>query len=188
MKRIVLAIFGLTLIAGVTITAQSASVRRVQPPPSGVRFVEGWRPASATGDTRIIGNVIDIQQVPVAYARVQLRNLITTQVTQIKDTDENGNYEFIVEDPGTYVVEMAMIDGYVVALSNAGSLARYETLRTVVQLPGRWDFTNRSIAPTENISRFLGISAANSMTATTLWLAAEQSLAAVDPGEPVSPQ
>jgi hypothetical protein len=188
MKPIVPAILGLTLIAGVTITAQSASVRRVQPPASGVRFVEGWRPANAAGATRIIGNVIDIQQVPVAYARVQLRNLITTQVTQIKDTDANGNYEFIVEDPGTYVVEMALIDGYVVALSNAGSLARYETLRTVVQLPGRWDFANHSIAPSQNISRFLGMSAANSMTATTLWLAAEQSLAAVDPGEPVSPQ
>ena len=29
-----------------------------------------------------------------------------------------------------------MVDGYVLALSNAGSLARYETLQTVVQLPG----------------------------------------------------
>ena len=34
---------------------------------------------------------------------------------------------------------MVMVDGYVVALSNAGTIARYETLQTVVQLPGRWD-------------------------------------------------
>ena len=50
--------------------------------------------------------------------------------------NDNGEYEFLVDDPGTYVVEMVMVDGYVLALSNAGSLARYETLHTVVQLPG----------------------------------------------------
>ena len=37
-----------------------------------------------------------------------------------------------------------MVDGYVIALSNAGSLARYETLRTLVQLPGRWDIAAAS--------------------------------------------
>ena len=53
--------------------------------------------------------------------------------------NDAGEYEFLLDDPGTYVVEMSMVDGYVLALSNAGSLARYETLHTVVQLPGRWD-------------------------------------------------
>jgi hypothetical protein len=36
-----------------------------------------------------------------------------------------------------------MADGYVVGLSNAGSLARFETLQTVIQLPGRWSGRGR---------------------------------------------
>lgn len=187
MNRTVPAVFALSLLAAVTITAQMGSIRRVQPPSPGVRFVESWRPASAAGDTRIVGNVIDIRQVPVAYARVRLRNLITAEIAAVKETDPQGNYEFVVADPGTYVVEMATIDGYVIALSNAGSLARYETLRTVVQLPGRWDFASGSMFVTQNVSSFLGMSAANSMTATTLSLAAEQSLTTIEAGEPVSP-
>ena len=187
MNRIVPAILGITLVAGGTLVAQSVSVRRVQPPPPGVRLLEGWRPSDVSGETRIVGTVIDIRQVPIAYARVQLRNLTTATIAAVQETDEHGNYEFIVEDPGTYVVEMAMVDGYIIALSNAGALARYETLRTIVQLPGRWDFTRSSMFMTQNMSNFFGMSAANSMTATTLSLAAEQSLSTVDAGEPVSP-
>jgi hypothetical protein len=188
MNRIVPAILGLSLMAGVALTAQSVSVRRVQPPPPGARLIEPFRPANATAATRIVGNVIDIRQVPVAYARVQLRNLTTAQVAAVQEADERGNYEFVVDEPGTYVVEMATIDGFIIALSNAGSLARYETLRTVVQLPGRWDFATGNMFVTQNVANFLGMSAANSMTATTLSLAAEQSLTTIEAGEPVSPQ
>ena len=188
MNRIVPALLGLTLMAGVTVAAQSASVRPVPPPYPGVRLAEGWRPPEATGDTRIIGTVLDVHRVPVPFARVQLRNLNTTQITQVNHADGNGDYEFIVEDPGTYVVEMAIDDGSVLALSNAGSLARYETLRADILLPGRWDFARSHMFPTQPISSFFGMSAANSMTAATLTLAAEQSLSNVEPGEPVSPQ
>lgn len=186
MNRIVPAIVAISLVAGVTLAAQSVSVRRVQPTAPGARLVEPWHPG---GDrtTRIIGNVIDIRQVPVSYARVQLRNLNTAQIDDVKQADADGNYEFLIEIPGTYVVEMASLDGYVLALSNAGSLARYETLRTVVQLPGRWDFSRGAMFMTQNMSSFFGMSAANSMTATTLSLAAEQSLSTIEAGEPVSP-
>ena len=187
MNRIVPAILATLLVAGITLTAQSMSVRRVQPPPPGARLVEPWQPAGSDRATRIIGNVIDIRHTPVAYARVQLRNLTTTQIDDVKQADGSGNYEFIVELPGTYVVEMASLNGYVIALSNAGSLARYETLRTVVQLPGRWDFSRGVMYMTQNMSSFFGMSAANSMTATTLSLAAEQSLSTIEAGEPVSP-
>jgi hypothetical protein len=187
MNRIVPAILATTLLAGATVTAQSVWVRRVQPPPSGVRLIEPWKPADSDGATRIIGNVIDIAHVPVAYARVQLRNLTTASIDDVQQADANGNYEFIVEMPGTYVVEMASLDGYVIALSNAGSLARYETLRTVVQLPGRWDSSSGAVLATQNMSSFFGLSAANSMTATTLSLAAEESLNTIEAGEPVSP-
>ena len=187
MNRIVPAILGISLVAGVTLTAQSMSIRRVQPPPPGARLVEPWQPAVSNLATRVIGNVIDIRQVPVAFARVQLRNLTTAKIDDVKQSDANGNYEFIVEMPGTYVVEMSSLDGYVIALSNAGALARYETLRTVVQLPGRWDYSRGAMFMTQDMSSFFGMSAANSMTATTLSLAAEQSLSTIEAGEPVSP-
>jgi hypothetical protein len=186
-KRIVPAISAGIVLAGVTLTAQSVSVQRVQPPPPNARLVEPWRPANITGVTRIIGSVIDIRQVPVAKARVQLRNLVIGQIVQRAETDGNGEYVFIVEEPGTYVVEMALVDGHVVALSNAGLLARYETLQTVVQLPGRWDTTLNTMRIPQHPGNFLGMSAATTMTAATLALAVDMNVAAVDAGEPISP-
>ena len=44
------------------------------------------------------------------------------------ESDDNGGYVFEVDQPGIYVVEMILSYGYVIALSNAGSLARFETL------------------------------------------------------------
>jgi hypothetical protein len=187
MKRLVPAFLAATVLASVTLTAQSGSVQRVPPAPPSARFAEAWRPVKTTGLTRIIGSVIDIRHVPVAHARVQLRNLGTGQIDQQSEADENGEYVFIVEQPGTYVVEMAMVNGYVVALSNAGSLARYETLQTVVQLPGRWDSTLNTMRFPPNPVNFLGMSAAETMTAATLLLAVDMNVAPVDAGEPVSP-
>ncbi len=121
-------VWGLVLICGASLTAQTG-VRLVPPPRPGVTFAESWRPPNTKSDTRVIGTVIDIRQVPVAYAKVQLRNLVTGKVAMETLANGNGEYEFLIDDPGTYVVEMTMIDGYVLALSNAGSLARYETLQ-----------------------------------------------------------
>lgn len=179
-------VWGLVLVSGAGLTAQTG-VRLVQPPRPGVTFTEAWRPPNIKSDTRIIGTVIDIRQLPVAYARVQLRNLVTGKVTQESQSNDNGEYEFLFDDPGTYVVEMTMLDGGVLALSNAGSLARYETLQTVVQLPGRWDATRRNMTMPQNAANFLGMSAQTTMTAATLTLAADQNVAPVDAGEPVSP-
>jgi hypothetical protein len=179
-------VWGLILMSGAALTAQTG-VRLVPPPRPGVTFTEAWRPADITNDTRIIGTVIDIRQVPVAYASVQLRNLVSGKVTQESQANDNGEYEFLIDEPGTYVVEMTILDGSVLALSNAGSLARYETLQTVVQLPGRWDASRRNMTMPQNAANFLGMSAQTTMTAATLTLAADQNVAPVDAGEPVSP-
>lgn len=179
-------VWGLILVFGAGLTAQTG-VRLVQPPRPGITFTEAWRPADIHNGTRVIGTVIDIRQVPVAYARVQLRNLVTGSVTQASEANANGQYEFLVDHPGTYVVEATMLDGYVLALSNAGALARYETLQTVVQLPGRWDAARRNMTVPQNAANFLGMSAQTTMTAATLSLAADQNVAPVDAGEPVSP-
>jgi len=190
-----LATFGLILAVTASTAGQGGVIRREDPPAPGreversaVNFAGPWRPAGATGDTRIIGTVIDIRQVPVANVRVQLRNLDTGNVEQAGESDEEGQYQFVLEETGSYVVEMVMVDGYVVALSNAGSLARFETLQTVVQLPGRWNQVTRTLVMPQDMSTFFGMSAETTMTAATVQIAVEQDLKPANPGTPVSPQ
>jgi len=184
MRKCLFVAVSLLLVGGaVSSSAQQGFI----PPRPGVRMAQPWRPVDGQGATKVIGSVIDIRQVPVAYARVQLRNLVSGGIEQETSSDANGEYTFTVADPSTYVVEMIVVDGYVVALSNAGSIARYETLQTVVQLPGRWDaLANRLVYP-QNAGTFLGISGANTLTNTTLEMAIDQNIAPADPGEPVSP-
>jgi hypothetical protein len=154
---------------------------------SAVNFSGPWRPNGATGFTRVMGTVIDIRQVVVPNVKLQLRNLDTGTVEQTLESGENGDYTFDVEDSGTYVVEMILAEGYVVALSNAGSLARYSTLNTVVQLPGRWDFSNRTIIMDSSVTNFFGMSAQTTITAQTLQVAIDDEIKPTDPGRPVSP-
>lgn len=187
---------GLLLVLGVGVSGeQGGGVIRRELPPQPSREVERstvqldrtWRPTGGNGLTKVIGSVIDIRQIPVAAVRVHLRNLDTGTIEQETDSNENGEYAFEVEESGTFIVEMVMVDGYVVALSNAGSLARFETLQTVVQLPGRWDSDTRTIVMAQNVTNFFGMSAETTMTATTIQIAVEQDVRPADPGTPVSP-
>jgi hypothetical protein len=181
------------LVAALGITAyaeQRGEVLLVRPPVSpAVRFVGPWRPNGApNGVTRVVGSVIDIRQIPVGDAQVQLRDLKTGAVLAQDVTTELGEYEFAGVEPGTYVVEMVLSADYVIALSNAGSLARFQTLQTVIQLPGRWDFAARTMSiPVAPIS-FFGIGSANTMTSSTMTMAADSNIRPIDAGEPVSPQ
>ena len=181
-KNISVAVIGLVL-AGISVAAEQSFV----PPPAGLQFSAPWRPAGAQGDTRIVGTVIDIRQVPVGKVKVQLRDLDTGAVIDEAETNANGEYEFDVETPSSFVVEMVLVDGYVIALSNAGSLARYETLQTVIQLPGRWDAARRNMVPNQVTLGFVGVSSETTMTGTTLSMAVDQGISPVDAGEPVSP-
>jgi hypothetical protein len=185
--RILAIVSGLVLMAGVGLTAQRTSVRLVPPTPPGMRLIEAWRPANTGSDTKIIGSVLDIRHVPVSYARVQLRNLSVGIVAQQGQANGEGRYEFLVDDPGTYVVEMIHLNGYVIALSNAGSLARYETLQTLILLPGRWDAAAGALRYAQHPTNFLGMSAATTMSAATMSIAVDENVTPVDAGEPVSP-
>lgn len=185
-KQIAVVVCAVVVAASSVLLAQGGSIRLVPRPPQGVTFAEPWTPSGIGGDTRVIGTVIDIGQAPVAHAKIQLRSLVTGTVQQAGESNENGEYQFNVETPGTYVVEMTMVDGYVVALSNAGALARYDTLRTLVQLPGRWDSRLRRMVIPQSTTSFLGMSAQNSMTATTLSMAVDLNIRPVNSGEPVS--
>ena len=171
------------IAASTTLLAQQGFI----PAPTSVRMAERWRRADQTGETRIVGTVVDFRQVPVPYARVQLRNLITSNIEQEGTSNGNGEYAFTVLNPSTYVVEMVLVDGYIVALSNAGSVDRYETLQTVVRVPGRWDSAASRVVPLQNLANYFGMSSQSTMTALTLQLAVNQNISAADPGEPVSP-
>jgi len=185
-SRISLVGFGLVLAVGAGVTAQQ-QVRPLTSGETSLRFMQPWKPATVTGHTQIIGSVVDIRQVPVANVKVRLRNLNTGKIEQETVSDEQGNYVFEVVEPGSYVVEMVMVDGTIIALSNAGALARYETLQTVVQLPGRWNVVERNVEMSQRLSDFVGMSSALTMTAATLNMAVEQNITPLDPGEPVSP-
>ena len=180
---IIAALCALSLTGGTSLLAQQGFI----PAPTGVRRAEPWRPALGGADTRVIGSVIDITHQPVAYVRVQLRNLANGVVEQAMTANGNGEYAFTVAGPSSYVVEMVLVDGYVVALSNAGTVARYETMQTVVQLPGRWDAPSGRVVLPQNVSSFFGMSSQATMTAATLQVAADLNIATADPGEPVSP-
>jgi hypothetical protein len=181
-KLIVLAMLVQT-VAGLGAQSTATLVRQGQ----SVHFNESLRPANSTGDTKIFGRIIDVRKMPVAHVKVQLRNLLDGTVEQESESNENGEYSFIVKDPGTYVVEMVLLNGSVLALSNAGSLARFETLQTDVQLPGLWEGPTRGMIMPRNVSTFMGMSAATTMTAETVRMALEQKIHPVDSGEPVSP-
>jgi hypothetical protein len=194
-KRQFSAVAGLVFVCAASVLAQQGAVIRREEPPaverdveqSSLNFAGAWRPDGASTATRVIGTVIDIRQVPVPNATLQLRNLDTGAVEQTIESNGDGEYGFDIDTPATYVVEMVMVDGYVVALSNAGSIARYETLNTVVQLPGRWDMMTRSVVATQRVANFFGMSAQTTMTSTTISLAVDASIPPANAGVPVSP-
>lgn len=186
-KHIVAAICGLLAVSAAGLSARQSGVATLVPRVQNLKFAEPWRINRGGGATRVIGTVIDIRQVPVARAKVQLRNLTTGVVDQVSESNANGEYAFETENAGTYVVEMVLVDGYIISLSNAGSVSRYETLQTVIQLPGRWNAAVNSMIPQQSFTGFVGVSAETSMTNATLTIAANQSITPVDAGEPVSP-
>ncbi len=187
-----LANLGVVLALGVGAAAEQGggAIRRQEPPrprPEIERSAVNFVPTNATGATRVIGSVIDIRQIPVGGVTVQLHNLDTGNVEQQIETDEKGEYQFVLEESGSYIVEMKMVDGYVIALSNAGSVARSQTLQTVVQLPGRWDFAGRRLVAQSSLTSYFGMSAETTMTATTIQIAVARDVKPADPGIPVSP-
>jgi hypothetical protein len=185
--RSIVAISVLVIAASSLLGAQAGGVRYVDPQTRMLRLVEPWVPPGHSGDTTIMGTVIDIRQAPVGYAPVQLRDLNTGVIKGEAVSGPDGEYQFKVLEPGTYVVEMAL-NGQVLALSNAGSIARYQTMNTVIQLPGRWDASRNLMTPLQQrVMSFFGMSSQKSMTAATLQAATDANVAPADPGEPVSP-
>jgi hypothetical protein len=183
---------GLVIALGVAVSAeQRGTVTLNRPPATGrsnaLKFSAPWTPEGG-GSTRIIGTVIDIKQTPVAKVKVRLRNISTGEIMAETESDGNGEYAFPELEPGLYVVEMFIDNRYVVALSNTGTVARFETLQTVVQLPGRWDLGSQSVIAENAPTTFMGMSAATTFTAATLVTAVTQEIPTTDQGVLTSPQ
>lgn len=183
---------GLVIALGVAVSAeQRGTVTLDSPPNTGIsnalKFTAPWRP-EGSGSTRIIGTVIDIKQTPIAKVKVRLRNISTGEIMGESESDDKGEYAFPEIEPGLYVVEMFIDNRYIVALSNTGTLARFETLQTVIQLPGRWDLGSQSVMAVNDPTLFIGMSAANTFTAATLVTAVTQEIPTTDQGVQTSPQ
>lgn len=181
---------GLIIVFGATVGAeQRGQVILVAPPPSGLspglKFTAPWRPAGSDG-TRIIGSVIDVRQMPVAKVKVRLRNITTGEVMAESESSASGEYSFPEVEPGTYVVEMFVDNRYIVALSNAGSIGRNETMQMVVQLAGRWDTVTQTVVAPQNAVNFVGLSAATTMAASTMTAAVTENIPPTEAGVPTS--
>jgi hypothetical protein len=173
----------LMALASATALAQQAFV----PARQGVRSWQSLLPPGPGGAAKVVGAVLDVEQQRVANARVQLRNLVTGSIDGESVSSVNGEYEFTVLDPSTFAVEMVAIGGGIVAVSNAAPVGRSQTLRTIVQLPGRWDAARSLVVIPQQLSNYFGLSTQTTITAGTLRLATQQQISPTDAGEPVSP-
>jgi hypothetical protein len=170
-----------------TLGAQVGTISRADRAKPALRFNEALPSAPAARETMIVGLVIDVSRVPVPDAMVRLRNIVSGDVVQESQANDDGEYRFLVAEPGTYVVEMVLANGHVAALSNAAALERYQTLQTLVRLPGRWNSVNRTVRAPYRTMDILGAGGARTLTADTLIIAVQRNISALDAGEPVSP-
>ena len=185
--RKTIAVIGLVIATGTTLGGQVGTISRVDGTKPALRFAEPLPSSLAARETMIVGLVIDVSQVPVPGAMVRLRDILSGDVVQESQANDNGEYRFLVAEPGTYVVEMVLPNGHVAALSNAATLEREQTLETVVQLPGRWNRVDRTVGAPYRAMDMFGAAGARTLTADTIIIAVQQNISALDAGEPVSP-
>lgn len=139
-----------------------------------VSCAAGMAPAAApAGTASVLGTTLDEAARHLPDTRVQVRNLRTGKVDQSTLSDGAGAFTFRSLLPGTYVVEMTLANGSVVAISDAVALADGQQARTVVQLPARF----------RGFAWWLG-----STTTVALAQAASLGVLAVNGGQPVTPQ
>src|SRR5436190_8234931 len=98
-------VLAILVLAAAALDAQGTAtlVRQRQ----SVSFAEPLRRANteASSETRIIGQVIDIRQIPVAHVQLRLRNLLDGTVGQRAESNENGEHAYLIDEHGTYVDE-----------------------------------------------------------------------------------
>jgi len=71
--------------------------------------------------------------VPIPYARVLLRNILTGQVMGRGVANDQGMFSFVDLDSSSYIVELLGPDGSVIATSSIMSVARGDVRRTEIR-------------------------------------------------------
>ncbi|MDP1569773.1 MAG: carboxypeptidase-like regulatory domain-containing protein [Vicinamibacterales bacterium] len=138
----------------------------------GLPAVEEGVGAFGASTNAIIGTARGADRSPIPEAQLQLRDLRGGQVVERATADAEGRFAFRSLEPGTYIIEMTLIDGSVVALSEAVTIGSGEIIQTLVQLASR----------TRTFGWWLG-----STTSSALASAASLGVLSVEPGAPASP-
>lgn len=85
----------------------------------------------------LVGAARTSLDVPMAFARVVLRNLATGAVEARAVADENGRFTFLDVMPAGYIVELVDTNGNVIAASAPVAIGVHEVRETLVRPAGR---------------------------------------------------
>jgi hypothetical protein len=121
----------------------------------------------------ITGQVLDAAHRPLAFARVQLRNLNGGAIVSHASTNHVGEFSFLEASPGNFVVEVVHQNTVILAVSEALAVEPGQTVATTIVLPARGP----------SFAGLFGNSAAAIVSA-----AAGAGIVAVSAGQPLSPE
>jgi hypothetical protein len=138
----------------------------------GLPVLEDSAGSLSASTNAVIGTARGADRNPLPEARLQLRDLRSGRIVERGVADAEGRFAFRSVEPGTYIVEMTLTDGSVVALSEAVTIGSGEIVQTLVQLPAR----------SRSFGWWLG-----STTTSALSSAASLGILTVEPGAQVSP-
>lgn len=126
--------------------------------------------------TTVFGYVWDARNVPIAFANVRLRNVVTGRVEANAVAADNGEFSFDNLEGGTYVIEYVDQNTKVLAVGHVFSVAPGETVATFIRLANRLPWFAALLGT--------GTNAAASVVSS----AASLGVTAIAPGQrPVSP-
>jgi hypothetical protein len=102
------------------------------------------RPVTVTGrtaagphHTAIIGSAWDVDNSPIEFANLRLRDVIDGTVEAVAKSDETGQFTFENVPGGSYVVELVSDSGKVETTGHVFTIAPGETVATFVRLAAK---------------------------------------------------
>lgn len=104
------------------------------------------RPATVTGrtgaplgspKTAIIGSAWDVDNSPIEFANVRLRDVIDGKIEAIAKADETGQFTFEDVPAGSYVVELVSERGKIETTGHIFTIGPGETVATFVRLAAK---------------------------------------------------
>ena len=115
--------------------------------------------------------------VPIPYARVLLRNIITGQVMAWGVANDQGMFSFLDLDTSSYIVELLGPDGSVIATSSIMSMARGDVRRTEIRAAAAATTVAASFgnALTGTLDTAANVASSNGATKTTATLTTQES-------------